>query len=187
MRVRAGIRLRPSVLERHPVPRRGVEASIRSIAYTNAFATRPALPPLPARVLPNALLLVLFLFSRSTGSPTRTVHAPSSVEGVYTTEGSAYPAVSSAEILWHRRLEHGNFRGIRELSRLGVVRGLNRFCPKKVSGQCDDCLKEKHHKFSLHSKHIRGIRPGEIIHSDVSRKMSVPSVGGSLYFLTSID
>ena len=50
------------------MPRRGVEASIRSIAYTNAIATRPALPPLPARVLANALLLVLFLFSRSTGS-----------------------------------------------------------------------------------------------------------------------
>ena len=50
------------------MPRRGVEASIRSTAYTNAIATRPALPPLPARVLPNALLFVLFLFSRSTGS-----------------------------------------------------------------------------------------------------------------------
>ena len=42
------------------MPRRGVEASIRSIAYTNAFATRPALPLLPARVLPIALLLVPF-------------------------------------------------------------------------------------------------------------------------------
>ena len=54
----AGIRLRPSVLDRRPVLHRGVEASIRSIAYTNAFATRLALPPLPARDLPNALLRV---------------------------------------------------------------------------------------------------------------------------------
>ena len=68
MRVWAGIRPRPSALERQPVPRRGVEASIRSTAYTNAIATRPALPPLPARVVPNASLLVPFLFSRSTGS-----------------------------------------------------------------------------------------------------------------------
>ena len=67
------------------MPRRGVEASIRSTAYTNAIATRPALPPLPARVLPNALLLVPFPLLASTGSPTRTVHAPSSVGGVYAT------------------------------------------------------------------------------------------------------
>ena len=67
MRVRAGIRLRPSVLERHPVPRRGVEASIRSTAYNNAFATRPALPLLPARALPYAVLpkpLFLLAFYR---------------------------------------------------------------------------------------------------------------------------
>ena len=37
-------------------------------------------------------------------------------------EGSAYPAVSSAEMLWQRRLGHGKFRSIRELSRLGVAR-----------------------------------------------------------------
>ena len=64
MRVQAGIRLPPSVLGDVPVPCRGVEASIRSIAYTNAFAIRPALPLLPARVLPHALLLAPFLFSR---------------------------------------------------------------------------------------------------------------------------
>ena len=40
---------------------------MRSIAYTNAIATRPTLPPLPARVLPNASLLVPFLFSRPQG------------------------------------------------------------------------------------------------------------------------
>ena len=67
------------------MPRRGVEASIRSIAYTNAFATRPALSLLPARVLPNALLLVPFFFSRPTGSLTPTVHTPSSAGGVYAT------------------------------------------------------------------------------------------------------
>ena len=33
---------------------------MRSTAYTNAIATRPALPPLPARVLPHALLTVPF-------------------------------------------------------------------------------------------------------------------------------
>ena len=49
------------------MPRRGVEALIRSTAHTNAIATRPTLPPLPARVLPNALLLVPFLFSRPQG------------------------------------------------------------------------------------------------------------------------
>ena len=67
------------------MPGRGVEASIRSIAYTNAIATRPALPPLPARVLPNASLLAPFFLLASTGSLTRTVHAPSPVGGVYAT------------------------------------------------------------------------------------------------------
>ena len=72
VRLRAEIFLRPSVLERHPVPRRGVEAWIRSIAYSDAFATRPALPSPPARVLPQALHTFPLFFSRSTGCPTPT-------------------------------------------------------------------------------------------------------------------
>ena len=82
MGVRAGIRLRPSALERHSVPRRGVDASIRSIAYTNAFATRPAVPPLSAGVLPHALHNVPLFFRRSTGSPMQTEHTPLSL-GVF--------------------------------------------------------------------------------------------------------
>ena len=58
------------------MPRRSAEALIRSIAYTTALATRSALPPVPARVLHYAVLTDSFFFSRSTGSPTRTVHTP---------------------------------------------------------------------------------------------------------------
>ena len=67
-------------MERKPVPRLAVEASIRSIADTNAIATRPALPPLPARVLPNALLLVPFSHLAFYRVSTLTEHTPLSLE-----------------------------------------------------------------------------------------------------------
>lgn len=96
-------------------------------------------------------------------------------------------AIRPMERLWHIRLGHAHTDGIRELSRKGVVVGLDLEKPPKVVQNCDACIAGKQHKLSMKYNPHRASRIGEVIHSDVCGPMSVPSLGGSRYFVTFID
>lgn len=108
-------------------------------------------------------------------------------EVVQPTSSSAMAAQTKGEELWHNRLGHANVESIRELSKKRVVSGLDLTCPRLKQGHCEDCLKGKHHKTSMHMNPVRAASVGAVVHSDVCGPMSVTSFGGSRYYVTFID
>ena len=102
-------------------------------------------------------------------------------------DGSALSAVSKGEALWHARLGHAYSKNIRELIQKDAVKGLDLKNPKSDSDVCDACLQGKQRRKSLKPKEIRARSVGEVIHSDVSGKLAIASLGGSWYYVTFID
>lgn len=96
------------------------------------------------------------------------------------------PAEQDRHFLWHDRLGHANLDSIKRLSEQGSVIGLDRFKSNPAT-KCIDSIKGKHHKCTLCSKPIRSMIRGEIIHSDVSGKISIPLLDGSRNYITFID
>ena len=88
--------------------------------------------------------------------------------------------------LWHDRLGHANVDSIKRLMKNDSVVGLN-LRKSKQRVVCTDCIRGKHHKCTMKSKAERSNERGEIIHSDVSGKLAVPSLGSSNYYVTFID
>jgi len=58
--------------------------------------------------------------------------------------------------------------------------------PRKFK-QCDACTLGKHSKQSFHDSHSRAHRKLELINSDLSGPMHVPSANGNKYMMTFID
>lgn len=88
--------------------------------------------------------------------------------------------------LWHLRLGHLNFGGLKLLSTKNMVKGLPHIDhPDEV---CEGCILGKHHRPSF-SKEIRwrASRLLEIVHTDVCGPLNPVSTGGNQYFLTFID
>ena len=99
---------------------------------------------------------------------------------------STGPRVQSLTV-WHRRLAHVNVRSIIAMQKNDCVTGLNIASGKEI-GFCDGCAKGKIHRqpFSSEGKK-RCAEPGQVIHVDLNGKMSIPSLGGALYFLLAKD
>ena len=90
--------------------------------------------------------------------------------------------------LWHQRYAHLSHGKLRELHRKEMVVGLD-YDPKAAEKcVCEGCIMGKHHRtpFPKHSTRVT-TKPLELIHSDVCGPMSVPSIGGSRYFISFID
>jgi hypothetical protein len=85
--------------------------------------------------------------------------------------------------LWHRRLEHVNFKNINKLVKGNLVRGL----PSKTyknDHSCLACKKGKQHKVSCKKIEERTIRePLELSHMDLFRPVSVESLNKKKYCL----
>ncbi|KAK0570630.1 hypothetical protein LWI29_004098 [Acer saccharum] len=89
--------------------------------------------------------------------------------------------------VWHQRLGHMNYRDLKVLDRLNVVRGLPKF-GKKVEGVCGPCQQGKQTK-SVHKKgkYLSTKEPLELIHMDLLGPIQTESLGGRRYILVVVD
>ena len=91
--------------------------------------------------------------------------------------------------LWHNRYGHLGYDNILALKDKAMVNGMNIEIADGVDRKsCDGCALGKQHRqpFPKKSEH-KTCRPLELIHTDVCGPMSIPSVGGSRFFVTFID
>ena len=91
--------------------------------------------------------------------------------------------------LWHNRYGHLGYDNILALKDKAMVNGMNIEIADGVDRKsCEGCALGKQHRqpFPKKSEH-KTCRPLELIHTDVCGPMSIPSVGGSRFFVTFID
>ena len=89
--------------------------------------------------------------------------------------------------LWHLRLGHLNNQDVKKLCSEKMVKGLN-VNPKDVPSDCEGCYLGKQSRLPFPKKSSgKKAKILDLVHSDVCGPMSVPSVGGSIYFSTFID
>ena len=89
--------------------------------------------------------------------------------------------------LWHLRLGHLNNQDVKKLSNENMVKGL-KVNSKDAPADCEGCLLGKQTRLPFPKKSSgKKAQILDLVHSDVCGPMSVPSVGGSLYFVTLID
>ncbi|KAK2979863.1 hypothetical protein RJ640_002776 [Escallonia rubra] len=88
--------------------------------------------------------------------------------------------------LWHLRLGHLNFGGLKLLSTKNMVKGLPSI--DQPDQLCKACLVEKQHRHSFPKESIsRAKAPLELIHTDVCGPIDPASLGKNIYFLLFID
>lgn len=85
---------------------------------------------------------------------------------------------------WHHRFAHLNFEMIKQMERRGYVLGLQ-LSKREPNHICVGCQLGKHQRasFPINPVRQRFPKPGDLIHGDICGPMSVPSHGGSLYFV----
>jgi len=89
--------------------------------------------------------------------------------------------------LWHQRLAHVHVDGIRDMVRNGVVEGVKVDLKKNID-RCKGCVYGKITRAPIpRSRGARATRVLELVHTDVCVKFPVPSLGGSLSFVSFID
>ena len=87
---------------------------------------------------------------------------------------------------WHKRLGHIDISTIKSMKSGGLATGLN--LKTEELFQCTGCFQGKGHRDPIPKKsHTRATKLLELIHSDISGPFQIPSLGGSLYFITFID
>lgn len=90
--------------------------------------------------------------------------------------------------LWHERVGHLDHRGISEMTRKGVVHGMN-ISVQNANGTCEACILGKAHRYEIPKVRSTELSKGvpDLVHSDVYGPMQVPSIGGSRYGITFTD
>ena len=85
---------------------------------------------------------------------------------------------------WHHRFVHLNFEMIKQMERRGSVLGLQ-LTKREPDHLCVGCQLGKHQRasFPVNPTRKRFPQPGDLIHGDICGPMSVPSYGGSVYFV----
>jgi hypothetical protein len=108
--------------------------------------------------------------------------------GLYNLKGHQEQAFvhnnTSSSELWHRRLAHLNYRALPVLSKM--VTSLPDM-QVECDGVCNKCALGKNAKGSFSSSDNRSKGILDIIHSDVCRQMTVPSLGNFVYYVIFID
>ncbi|GKF68186.1 retrovirus-related pol polyprotein from transposon TNT 1-94, partial [Tanacetum coccineum] len=96
-------------------------------------------------------------------------------------------ASKSKSWLWHRRLNHLNFRTINDLARKDLVRGLPRLKFEK-DHLCSACQLGKRKKFSHKPKFENtNVEVLHTLHMDLCGPMRVRSINGKKYILVIVD
>ena len=90
--------------------------------------------------------------------------------------------------LWHERLAHVDRRGIAQMVRKGVVKGIQ-ISNSDSQGDCMACIQGKAHRAAIPAVRTSARASGMLdrIHSDVCGPMEEVSIGGSRYFVSFID
>ena len=91
-------------------------------------------------------------------------------------------ATQSLEI-WHHRLCHIHHAMVRRMASENMVHGLELTTDQQTF--CEGCVlgKSKRHAFPTDPTCVRSTVAGQLIHTDVCGPMSVPTVGGCLYYV----
>lgn len=109
-------------------------------------------------------------------------------ECLYKLDTTSLQALSVASTdpceLWHRRLGHLNFQTLSSMFNLVV--GLPNL-PLKHEGVCKGCALGKNIKTTFNNSESKTKEILEIIHTDLCGPMSVPSIGGCLYYIIFVD
>ena len=88
--------------------------------------------------------------------------------------------------LWHYRYGHRGMDSVTKLMKDDMVVGMDNTTDKDTV--CEGCIMGKQHRTKYpKGKAQRATEPFELVHSDVCGPMSVNSIGGSRYFVTSTD
>lgn len=88
--------------------------------------------------------------------------------------------------LWHKRLGHLYFNGMKLLQEKEMVYGLLKI--EEKDGVCEGCAMGKHHRNSFpQGRAWRTNKALELVHTDVCGPMSTTSLGGNKYFILFID
>ena len=100
------------------------------------------------------------------------------VGGVATAESK-----SDSTVLWHMRLGHMGERGMMELHKRNLLKGIKTckldFCKYCVFG------KQNKVQFKIATRKTKGVL--DYVHTDVWGPITVASLGGSMYFVSFID
>ncbi|KAM5583100.1 hypothetical protein ABKV19_003159 [Rosa sericea] len=102
-------------------------------------------------------------------------------------ESTCFQATCENETqLWHRRLGHLNYKGLRTLHYKKMVKGLPFLkAPTKV---CSDCLIGKQHRDTIPKKsHWRATKQLQLVHADLCGPVNPESNSGKRYLITFID
>ncbi|KAK4385581.1 Retrovirus-related Pol polyprotein from transposon TNT 1-94 [Sesamum angolense] len=100
--------------------------------------------------------------------------------------GHSYESTRDQSWLWHRRLGHFNFQGLKILHQKKMMTDLPQI--QAVEGACEDCLQGKQHKKPFPSgTSWRAKAVLELIHTDVCGPMRTPSHEQNRYFILFID
>ena len=99
----------------------------------------------------------------------------------------SFKSKSSSTELWHQRYGHMSDGYLDILKRKDMVEGFS--CEKKgPNTPCEGCIYGKHSRTPFPKQSLRTThKPLELIHTDVCGPISIPSIGGSRYFITFID
>ncbi|KAK4395834.1 Retrovirus-related Pol polyprotein from transposon TNT 1-94 [Sesamum angolense] len=99
---------------------------------------------------------------------------------------TAMKAQEDQSWLWHRRLSHFNFQGLKILHQKKMMTDLPQI--QAVEGACEACLQGKQHKKPFPSgTSWRAKAVLELIHTDVCGPMRTPSHEQNRYFILFID
>lgn len=94
--------------------------------------------------------------------------------------------------LWHQRFGHLGYDNLARLQSHGMVTGINtsadEFTAAGSSSLCEGCVFGKQHRLPFQpSSSEPASRPLQLLHTDLCGPLSVPSLGGSRYFVTLLD
>ena len=89
--------------------------------------------------------------------------------------------------LWHRRLCHHHFAGIKKLLSGNLVKGLKLDSRADPDLVCEACKAGKMHANPFPISHSRASRPLQLVHSDVHGPVKISTHQGFHYWITFID
>lgn len=102
------------------------------------------------------------------------------------TTGAEVACVGNLQV-WHERLAHSSSESIVNMVNQGIVTGIS-INGKDNTTNCKGCIYGKSKRTVIpKSSNSRAKAVLDLVHSDVSGPIDVPSLGGSRYFITFID
>ena len=87
-------------------------------------------------------------------------------------------------MLWHERMGHIGEKGLRAMHNEGMVKDFPK-CNLEVRF-CEHCINGKQSRLKFPSRVTRENGILELVHSDVFGPVTMPSLGGSLYYVSFI-